>query len=199
MSFRLLIAILLPETRRNVSHFRHHTRDDPFGPLFLTSHIQALALVGYIVSILLVIGCAGGTVISRRAEGGDISIQLEYYILASGAAASVVVGCVEGWRRAFDTHREWILRAWIYNGALITPHATVVVSARVVLIGGYYTNMRCSEINYLETLDPSPAFPECSTTTHPDNVYVSVLASWSDGKLGESSRSARLPSGALRS
>ncbi|CAE7183392.1 unnamed protein product [Rhizoctonia solani] len=118
--------------------------------------------------------------------------QLGYYILASGSAASVAVGCVEGWRGAFDAHREWMLRAWLYNGALVTTHAAVVISARIIaLIHGYYSHMRCSEIRYLVSSDRiSQDFPQCSTPeaiANPDSHYLVVKATWDEGKVGQSS------------
>ncbi|KDN42422.1 hypothetical protein RSAG8_06739, partial [Rhizoctonia solani AG-8 WAC10335] len=58
--------------------------------------------VGYIVSLLLAVSCVAGGVAARRAQGGELGVQLGYYVLASGAATSVVVGCIEGWRGAFD-------------------------------------------------------------------------------------------------
>ncbi|CAE7180367.1 unnamed protein product, partial [Rhizoctonia solani] len=114
----------------------------------------------------MVISCVGGAIVGRRAQGGDLGVQLGYYMLSSGAAASVIVGCVEGWRGAFDAHREWMLRAWVYNGAIITMHASAIVTAKIItLIGGYYSFMRCSEIDYLIQSDAiAQQFPQCVTS-----------------------------------
>ncbi|KAH7332716.1 hypothetical protein B0J17DRAFT_722230 [Rhizoctonia solani] len=149
-------------------------------------------VVGYIVSALLVLSCAGGAVVARRAQGGELGVQLGYYMLASGAAFSVVMGCIEGWRHAFDAHREWMLRAWIYNGALITTHATTLVAARVIaVLNSYYTPMRCSEVNYLLSSDiVAQQYPQCSTPeaiASPDNFYIVAKAAWDRGNVGESS------------
>ncbi|KAH7332688.1 hypothetical protein B0J17DRAFT_579906, partial [Rhizoctonia solani] len=141
-------------------------------------------VVGYITSFVMVVSCVGGGIVGRRAQGGDLGVQLGYYMLASGAAASVVVGC----RGAFDAHREWMLRAWVYNGAIITMHASAIVSAKVItLIGGYSSFMRCAEVDYLiESNSMSQRFPQC-LTSDPYNTYVVVPASWKGTKLGESS------------
>ncbi|EUC54304.1 transmembrane protein, putative [Rhizoctonia solani AG-3 Rhs1AP] len=148
--------------------------------------------VGYIVSFLLVVGCVGGGVAARRAQGGELGVQLGYYMLSLGSAASVIIGCIEGWRGAFDAHREWMLRAWIYNGALVTAHAAGAISAQMItFISNYYTPMRCSEIRYLVSSDiVSSDFPLCSTPEailNPDSQYLAVKAAWDEGKLGQSS------------
>ncbi|CUA74766.1 hypothetical protein RSOLAG22IIIB_05706 [Rhizoctonia solani] len=147
---------------------------------------------GYLVSLLLIVSCVAGGIVARRAQGGELAVQLGYYILSSGAIASVVMGCIEGWRTAFDAHREWMLRAWVYNGALVTTHVTVAVSARIIArIASYYTTMRCSEIRYVINSDRIPTdFPECSTPeaiANPDGYYVAVKAVWEQERLGQSS------------
>ncbi|KAJ1302862.1 hypothetical protein OPQ81_003164 [Rhizoctonia solani] len=111
-------------------------------------------ILGYIVSILLVISCVGAGI----------------------AACAVILGCVEARRGALDTHREWMIRAWFYNGALITTNVTALISAHVITaINTYYSLWRCAE---------------CATSnalSNPNSVYIAVHASWREGQLGKGS------------
>jgi hypothetical protein len=70
---------------------------------------------------------------ARRAQGGDIGAQLGYYLLASGAASAVVMGCIEGWRGAFDAHREWMLR--MLFKAVPVPHSKLFLQVRGFITG----------------------------------------------------------------
>lgn len=67
-------------------------------------------VLGYIVSVLLVVSCACGAVLGRRAQGGDLNVQPGVYMLASATAGAVIMGCITARRGAIDEHREWMLR-----------------------------------------------------------------------------------------
>ncbi|QRW22386.1 hypothetical protein RhiXN_09973 [Rhizoctonia solani] len=150
-------------------------------------------LLGYVVSILLVISCVGAGIAGRRGQGGDLNTQSAFYMLASGAACAVIIGCVEARRGALDAHREWMIRAWFYNGALVTTNITALISAHVITaINTYYSLWRCAEVEYvLESSNAlAQAYPQCATSnalSNPHNIYVSVHASWREGRLGRGS------------
>ncbi|CUA78413.1 hypothetical protein RSOLAG22IIIB_07066 [Rhizoctonia solani] len=150
-------------------------------------------ILGYIVSTLLVISCVCAAIIGRRGQGGDLNTQSAFYMLASGAAGAVVLGCAAARRGELDAHREWMIRAWFYNGALVTTKITALLSAQVITaINTYYSLWSCSEVGYvLESNDTlTQAFPECATPralSNPNSVYVPVHASWKEGPLGEGS------------
>ncbi|CAE6477511.1 hypothetical protein ACGC1H_007639 [Rhizoctonia solani] len=150
-------------------------------------------ILGYIVSILLVISCVCGGIIGRRGQGGDLNTQSAFYMLASGAAGSVVLGCTTARRGELDAHREWMIRAWFYNGALVTTKVTALLSAQVITaINTYYSLWMCSEIGYvLKSADTlTQTFPQCATSralSNPNNVYVAVHASWKEDQLGQGS------------
>ncbi|KAF8746982.1 hypothetical protein RHS02_00619, partial [Rhizoctonia solani] len=129
----------------------------------------------------------------RRGQGGDLNTQSAFYMLASGAACAVIIGCVEARRGALDAHREWMIRAWFYNGALVTTNITALISAHVITaINTYYSLWRCAEVEYvLESSNAlAQAYPQCATSnalSNPHNIYVSVHASWREGRLGRGS------------
>ncbi|CEL60101.1 hypothetical protein RSOLAG1IB_09350 [Rhizoctonia solani AG-1 IB] len=150
-------------------------------------------ILGYVVSILLVISCVGAGISGRRGQGGDINAQSAFYMLSSGTACAVIFGCVEARRGALDAHREWMIRAWFYNGALVTTNITALISAHVITaINTYYSLWRCAEVGYvLQSADAlAQAYPQCITSSalsNPNNIYVAVHASWREGQLGRGS------------
>ncbi|EUC56580.1 transmembrane protein, putative [Rhizoctonia solani AG-3 Rhs1AP] len=151
------------------------------------------SVLGYTVSVLLVLSCVCGGIIGRRGQGGDLNTQSAFYMLASGAAGSVILGCAAARRGEFDAHREWMIRAWFYNGALVTTKITALLSAQVITaINTYHSLWMCSEIGYvLKSANAlTQAFPQCATSrvlSNPNNVYVAVHASWKEGELGQGS------------
>ncbi|CAE6477737.1 unnamed protein product [Rhizoctonia solani] len=150
-------------------------------------------ILGYFVSVLLVISCVCAGIAGRRGQGGDLNTQSAFYMLASGAGCAVILGCVEARRGALDAHREWMIRAWFYNGALVTTKVTAILSAHVITaIDTYYSLWRCAEVEYvLESADAlAQAYPQCATAaalSNPKGFYVAVHASWREGQLGKGS------------
>ncbi|CAE6448992.1 unnamed protein product [Rhizoctonia solani] len=150
-------------------------------------------ILGYTVSLLLAISCICAAIAGRRGQGGDLNTQSAFYILASGAGGAVVLGCAAARRGEFDAHREWMIRAWFYNGALVTTKITALLSAQVITaINTYYSVWMCSEVGYvLKSADAlTQGFPQCATPhalSSPNKVYVAVHASWKEGELGQGS------------
>lgn len=153
------------------------------------------SILGYIVSALLLVSLVCGAIVGRRAQGGDLNVQSGVYMLASGAAYAVVMGCLEARRGALDAHREWMLRAWFYNGAFVTTRVTALLSAQVITaINSYYAIWQCAEIGYvLKTPQAlAQAFPQCGTPdalANPNAIHTAVHASWKEGPLGRASAS----------
>lgn len=149
--------------------------------------------IGYVVSLLLFVSAVTGAVVARRAYGGELNFQSGVYMTASAAAYAVVMGCVEAKRGALDAHREWMIRAWFYNGTFVTARVTALISAQIITaINTYYSLWQCAEIGYvLETPEAlAKAFPQCATPNalaNPNGLQVSVHASWKEGDLGEAS------------
>ncbi|EUC56579.1 transmembrane protein, putative [Rhizoctonia solani AG-3 Rhs1AP] len=152
-------------------------------------------IFGYILSLLLAISLICGAIVGRRGQGGDLNIQAGVYMLASASAYSVVMGCLAARRGAIDVHREYMLRAWFYNGTFVTTRVTALLSAQVITaVNGYYSLWKCAEVGYvLKTVDALVrAYPECGTPIalqKPTWVHVAVHSSWNEGKLGKASAS----------
>ncbi|KAB5590034.1 hypothetical protein CTheo_6529 [Ceratobasidium theobromae] len=150
-------------------------------------------VLGYIVSVLLVVSCACGAVLGRRAQGGDLNVQSGVYMLASATAGAVIMGCITARRGAIDEHREWMLRAWFYNGTFVTTRVTALISAQVITaINSYYSLWKCVEVGYvLKSAGAlAQAYPQCGTPSalqDPHSARVAVHASWHEGKLGRGS------------
>ncbi|KAF8746893.1 hypothetical protein RHS02_00620, partial [Rhizoctonia solani] len=153
------------------------------------------SIFGYILSLLLAISLVCGSVLGRRAQGGDLNMQSAVYMLGSASAYAVVMGCLEARRGAIDMHREYMLRAWFYNGAFVTTRVTALISAHIVTaINGYFSLWKCAEVGYvLKTREALiQAYPECGTSTaleKPKWTHVAVHASWNEGPLGRGSAS----------
>ncbi|KAF8602087.1 hypothetical protein BDV93DRAFT_524287 [Ceratobasidium sp. AG-I] len=152
-------------------------------------------ILGYIVSILLVISCVCGSVIGRRAQGGDLNMQSAVYMLGSAAAGAVVMGCLEARRGDIAAHREWMLRAWFYNGTFVTTRITVLISAKVITaINTYFSLWQCAEVGYVlkDAGVLALAYPACATPfalANPNDVHVAVHSSLKEGRLGKGSAS----------
>ncbi|GAB1524882.1 hypothetical protein RhiTH_008038 [Rhizoctonia solani] len=153
------------------------------------------SIFGYILSLLLVISLVCGSILGRRAQGGDLNMQSAVYMLGSASAYAVVMGCLEARRGAIDMHREYMLRAWFYNGAFVTTRVTALISAHIITaINGYFSLWKCAEVGYvLKTREALiQAYPECGTSTaleKPKWTHVAVHASWNEGPLGRGSAS----------
>ncbi|KAH7339060.1 hypothetical protein B0J17DRAFT_659636 [Rhizoctonia solani] len=150
-------------------------------------------IFGYILSLLLAISLICGAIVGRRGQGGDVNVQSAVYMLASASAYSVVMGCWEARRGAIDAHREYMLRAWFYNGAFVTTRVTALLSAQVITsVNGYFSLWKCAEVGYvLRSRDALVrAYPECGTPTalqEPTWAHVAVHSSWNEGRLGRAS------------
>ncbi|CAE6340723.1 unnamed protein product [Rhizoctonia solani] len=153
------------------------------------------SIFGYILSLLLAVSLVCGSILGRRAQGGDLNMQSAVYMLGSASGYAVVMGCLEARRGAIDMHREYMLRAWFYNGAFVTTRVTALISAQIVtVINGYFSLWKCAEVGYvLKSMDALvEAYPECGTPTarqYPKWTHVAVHASSNEGPLGKGSAS----------
>ena len=66
---------------------------------------------GYVVVILLLLGCASGLMLARRSFGGHVSTQAGVGMLAIIVFGSLGMGYYNIKRLQIDQHRAWMLRA----------------------------------------------------------------------------------------
>ncbi|KAJ6578579.1 hypothetical protein B0H19DRAFT_931268 [Mycena capillaripes] len=139
---------------------------------------------GYAVLFCLIVAAVCGSVIGRRAFGGEINSQTSYYLQAIMIIGAALMGFYNV-KRDTRRHRKWMLRMVTYFASVLTARL-IALPARAIMtiIGTYYTIWRCDEVISLlrvqETIQES--FSQC-VGLNPANVYVAVHASMHDGPL----------------
>ncbi|KAG8692905.1 hypothetical protein FRC08_009460 [Ceratobasidium sp. 394] len=79
-----------------------------------------------------------------------------------------------------DEHREWVIRAWSYQMAVITDRVVLVALLACVLIAGnFYQTMTCDEVAYVLADQQAYArdYPQCQPGSSGTEItHVSVKA-----------------------
>jgi hypothetical protein len=132
---------------------------------------------GYLSLFLVGLGTLGGTIVARRAFGGELNSQSGYYILSSLIMLCGAMGIAN--KRDTRKHRKWMLRTVTFLAAPITTRLIMFAARQVITdIGTYYSVWRCDEIMSVmtdaETL--SATYPQCVQTENPENINVAVHA-----------------------
>ncbi|KAB5595324.1 hypothetical protein CTheo_1196 [Ceratobasidium theobromae] len=134
---------------------------------------------GYIVFFTLIPGSVAGSIVARRAFGGDLNSEAAYYTLGFMIGPAGMLGIYFA-RVNTALHREWMIRTMSYTGSVITARfITLMARAIISAIGTYYAMWRCDEITFL-LKDPATiqeAFPVCVNATRPKRTFVHVHAS----------------------
>ncbi|KAG8721991.1 hypothetical protein FRC08_008087 [Ceratobasidium sp. 394] len=134
---------------------------------------------GYIVFFTLIPGSVAGSIVARRAFGGDLNSETAYYTLGFMIGPAGMLGVYFA-RVNTALHREWMLRTMSYSASVITARIiTIMARAVISAIGTYYAMWRCDEITFLLD-DPSAvqeSFPVCVNATRPKRTFVPVHAS----------------------
>ncbi|XXH01994.1 hypothetical protein Hte_008358 [Hypoxylon texense] len=137
---------------------------------------------GYAATALAVAGTASVLAIVRRSQGGGIDTQSMVGLLAIMFPWALYKGVVSARNRQIEQHRVWMLRAWVYAGAIVTMRIIITISVMVLsFIGGYYYTSPCDKINYMLKGENATLarFPECASFfsgEDPDR-HVAVRAS----------------------
>ncbi|KAG8691283.1 hypothetical protein FRC09_011667 [Ceratobasidium sp. 395] len=134
---------------------------------------------GYIVFFTLVPGSVAGSIVARRAFGGDLNSETAYYTLGFMIGPAGMLGVYFA-RVNTALHREWMLRTMSYAGSVITARIIAIMARAIIsAIGTYYAMWRCDEITFLIE-DPNviqQSFPVCVNATRPKRTFVPVHAS----------------------
>jgi hypothetical protein len=139
---------------------------------------------GYVALFLVTLGTLGGTIVARRAFGGELNAQSGYYILSS-----LIVGCAAmGLANKHETrkHRKWMLRTVTFVAAPITTRLIMFAARQIITdVGTYYSVWRCDEImSVIDAQTVSAKFPQClQTDTNPGNINVAVHAATGADRL----------------
>ncbi|CAE6439783.1 unnamed protein product [Rhizoctonia solani] len=136
---------------------------------------------GWIVFLTLGVGSVAGSIVARRAFGGDLNSEAAYYTLGFMIGPSAMLGVFFArFRVNVALHREWMLRTVSYSGSVITARfITIMARAIISAIGTYYAMWRCDEITFLlkDSEIIQDLFPVCVNATRPKRTFVPVHAS----------------------
>jgi hypothetical protein len=140
---------------------------------------------GYMVLMLLIPSTVGGSIVARRAFGGDLNIQSSFFTLCIMIVSSAAFGILNV--RQTRKHRKWMLRTVTYAAVPITARLATI-SARYVTshIGSYYAIWRCDEILFvLKNMDAVNDLPlECLVADDLASVHTVVRAAVKHPGLG---------------
>ncbi|QRV87523.1 hypothetical protein RhiJN_15541 [Ceratobasidium sp. AG-Ba] len=162
-------------------------RDDHLSDIALPQFIPAIRrrkiilhrINGYIVFFTLIPGSVAGSIVARRAFGGDLNSEAAYYTLGFMIGPAGMLGIYFA-RVNVALHREWMLRTMSYSGSVITARIiTLMARAIISAIGTYYAMWRCDEITFLiqDSSVIKESFPVCVNATRPKRTFVPVHAS----------------------
>jgi uncharacterized membrane protein len=85
-----------------------------FIPVVRHKAILVHRINGYIVLLLALPGAVSGVLISRRAAGGDVNVQVAAGLLAILFVGALVMAVINVKRLQIEQHRAWMIRAWVY-------------------------------------------------------------------------------------
>ncbi|QRV98960.1 hypothetical protein RhiJN_26979 [Ceratobasidium sp. AG-Ba] len=151
-----------------------------FIPMIRRRNIILHRINGYFVLSTLLPAVITGSVVARRAFGGDINTQAAFYTLGSiiGFAALKGISNV----RTTKIHRKWMLRTVTYTASTLTARIITSIARPIISISSaYFSTWSCDEVSFLLNSSSMAAslFPVCALSPgdDPKNVYVLVRAS----------------------
>ncbi|KAG8745785.1 hypothetical protein FRC10_007047 [Ceratobasidium sp. 414] len=135
---------------------------------------------GYFVLSTLLSATVAGSIVARRAFGGELNCQAAFYTVGAmiGFAALMGISNVRKTRK----HRKWMLRTVAYTSSPITGRILAITARTIISVSApYYAVWTCDEVTFLLG-DPSAVaskFPACALSPgdDPTGIYVPVHAS----------------------
>jgi uncharacterized membrane protein len=154
-----------------------------FVPLIRKKAILFHRINGYVVVVLLLLGCISAIMLCRRSFGGYISTQSAVGMLAILVIGSFAMAIYNIKRLQVDQHRAWMLRAAFYCGTIITVRLIMILGAVIISqTGKYYSAMSCDELATLVGHGSfETSYPQCFAPNGTVDGQVAVLASFSQG------------------
>jgi len=159
-------------------------------PAIQEHHMLLHRINGWAALAILFPATLFGTVVSRKAFGGDIANQAGFYILG------ILTGlyALEGMRTVHDIpqHRRWMLRFGALVGAVVTERIIILCAKQIITdIGSYYALWRCDELLYVVGQSQLGAYPLCLSTQEAGgilgHVQVAVHASTREAPINNAS------------
>jgi len=140
---------------------------------------------GYVSLTLISAGTVGGSIVARRAFGGELNAQSGFYILSSLIILCAGLGIYN--RKETRKHRKWMLRTVSFVGVPITTRLIMLCARQVISdIGTYYSVWRCDEVQSVVTDERTlnATYPQCvQTNANPGKVQVAVHAATGSNPL----------------
>jgi hypothetical protein len=163
-----------------------------FIPAIRRRYVTLHRINGYLVIINLIPGNVAGSVVARRAFGGEINVQAAFYTLGIMIVFSLITGYINV--KHTRKHRKWMLRAVTYTSVPITARLVMITARKIIShVGTYYSAWRCDEVAAaLNRLTPDQAgliynkqYPQCASAgSDLGSMHVAVLAAVDDYPLG---------------
>ncbi|CAG8423596.1 unnamed protein product [Penicillium salamii] len=149
---------------------------------------------GYAILLLSVVGTAGALMIARVSFGGGIETQTVVGLLAILFLGSLSIAYYNIKKLQLEQHRAWMLRAWIYAGAIITCRIIMISAATIIsLWGPFYKAEKCDKLTsfYKSNAALLEEYPSCDQS----GSYVAVKADMNAGNAGNAAAALDLSFG----
>jgi len=157
-----------------------------FIPMIRRRKIILHRINGYFVLSNLIPGTIAGSIVARRAYGGELNSQSAFYTVGSMIVFAAYMG-LSNVRRT-RKHRKWMLRTVAYTSSAITARILAIIIRTIISVSGsYYAVWTCDEISFLlnSTSGTASLFPACEPNagTDPRQVHVAVHASIHEDRI----------------
>ena len=141
-----------------------------FTPVIRHSFRLYHRIAGYTIIVLITCGNAGAIMVSKHAEGGDLSTQTFVGFIAIATTCTFGLAVYNIKRLQIDQHRAWMLRTWFYLGFIISLRLIQSILASIISIwpaATRYDIMSCDQLAFIyKNITALQAqFPAC----RPDN------------------------------
>jgi len=141
---------------------------------------------GYLTLALLIPSTIGGSIVARRAFGGELNVQSAFYVDGFLIVFAALMGITNVKRTR--KHRKWMLRTVAYAAVPITARLTSIAARHIISdIGSYYAVWRCDEISYVlrNSSALQQSYPQCTQgAENVANVRVAIRAAVNEGGVG---------------
>ncbi|KAH8892696.1 hypothetical protein GQ53DRAFT_860747 [Thozetella sp. PMI_491] len=120
---------------------------------------------GYIVLLLTLVGMAGVFMIAPVSYGGTVDIQAGIGILAVMFLGALAMAMINIKKLQIEQHRAWMMRAWVYAGAVITLRLIQILTGYIISsFDSYYVAMPCDKLAFTVADDAimRESYPECA-------------------------------------
>ncbi|KAI8961433.1 hypothetical protein F5Y11DRAFT_226257 [Daldinia sp. FL1419] len=140
-----------------------------FVPIFRRKAMWLHRISGWISSVLGLIGACSAIPMLKHTMGGSTETQSMNMLLFIIFVNAIYKGLVAAKNHKIQEHRDYMLRAWVYGGSVITLRLIMLATSIVMsYMGNWYVAIPCDKIEYL--MDAQNAtmaeyqakYPECA-------------------------------------